>query len=476
MKVTIRTFSSLSQHPDRRWDSEYLCFEPCRNDRLKYIPIGNALASSQYGISIQMNEENIGTKIYRMNEIGNMLCNRNVLKHAELDVDEIDTYRLKDRDVLFNRTNSQAFVGRTGIFRQSTDEDIVFASYLVRITPKPEIITPEYLTAFLNTKHGILDVKRRARISINQSNVNAEELRRVEIPLLSKELQTRITLAFNAAFNAVRSSGTRYHRAQAIVLAELGLADWQPKHQSSFVRNLSEARGAERIDADYFQPKYDDIINSIKRYSGGWYTLGDLVTLRKCIEVGSEQYLDRGVPFIRVSNLSPLEISKEKYISKDLYDSMRQHQPERGEILFSKDATPGIAHYLREQPQEMIVSSGILRLKSKTSKISDEYLTVVLNSIITKEQANRDVGGSVILHWRPDQIANVAVPILPDETQHKIQDLLVESSVLHQQSKHLLECAKRAVELAIEQDEQTAIAWLGSEASTQSQSQSKCHH
>lgn len=59
------------------------------------------------------------------------------------------------------------FVGRTGIFRKFSDEAIVFASYLVRINPDPEIITPECLTAFLNTKYGVLDVKRRARISMS---------------------------------------------------------------------------------------------------------------------------------------------------------------------------------------------------------------------------------------------------------------------------------------------------------------------
>lgn len=33
---------------------------------------------------------------------------------------------------------------------------------------------------------------------------------------------------------------------------------------------------------------------------------------------------------------------------------------------------------------------------------------------------------------------------------------------LSKRAKHLLECAKRAVEVAIEQDEQTAIGWLES--------------
>ncbi len=250
-------------------------------------------------------------------------------------------------------------VGRTGIFRKFSEEDIVFASYLVRINPDPEIITPEYLTAFLNTKYGVLDVKRRTRISINQSNVNPEELKRVEIPLLCHELQTKITLSFDKAFHLIQASEAKYHQAQTLLLSELGLADWQPKPRLTFVKNYSNAQRTERIDAEYFQPKYEEIVHAIKSYN--------------------------------------------------------------------------------------------------------EYLTLVLNSILTKEQVNRDVGGSVILHWRPDQVQGTVIPILPTEKQDQIQQKVTESFNLRKQSKHLLECAKRSVEMAIEQDEQTAIDWLEDE-------------
>ena len=462
MQSKIRKLSGLSLHPDYRWDSEYLSFELHRNKSLNYVPIGDVIYS-QYGISIEMNEDRVGTKIYRMNEISNMMCERNILKYAPISHEEIETYKLKDKDVLFNRTNSQVFVGRTGIFRKFSEEDIVFASYLVRINPDPEIITPEYLTAFLNTKYGVLDVKRRARISINQSNVNPEELKRVEIPLLCHELQTKITLSFDKAFHLIQASEAKYHQAQTLLLSELGLADWQPKPRLTFVKNYSNAQRTERIDAEYFQPKYEEIVHAIKSYADGWDRLGNLVTMKKCVEVGSKEYLNEGIPFVRVSNISPFEITEEKYISEALYAEILQHQPEQGEILFSKDATPGIAHYLREQPPQMIPSGGILRLKSKTYKLNNEYLTLVLNSILTKEQVNRDVGGSVILHWRPDQVQGTVIPILPTEKQDQIQQKVTESFNLRKQSKHLLECAKRAVEMAIEQDEQTAIDWLEDE-------------
>ncbi|TXL11574.1 hypothetical protein BMR04_15990 [Methylococcaceae bacterium HT3] len=85
---------------------------------------------------------------------------------------------------------------------------------------------------------------------------------------------------------------------------------------------------------------------------------------------------------------------------------------------------------------------------------------MVLNSVLTQEQVKRDVGGSIILHWRPEQVKETIIPILPQAQQLQIQQKITESFELRKQSKQLLENAKRAVEIAIEQDESKAIQWL----------------
>ncbi|MCI5218861.1 MAG: restriction endonuclease subunit S [Candidatus Electrothrix sp. LOE2] len=279
----------------------------------------------------------------------------------------------------------------------------------------------------------------------------------------SAHFQAKIEQLVKNALVSRKKSLNIYEEAQILLLSELGLIDWQPKHRLSFVKNYSDTKQAGRLDAEYFQPKYEEIVRAIQNYQGGYDTLGNLLEIRKCVEVGSEAYLDEGIPFVRVSNLSPFEITEEKYISEKLYREIRKHQPKQGEILFSKDATPGIAYYLNAQPKQMIPSGGILRLKIKTEKITGEYLTLVLNSILTKEQIKRDVGGSVILHWRPDQVKEIVIPVLSRVKQSEIQQKVTESFNLRKQSKHLLECAKRTVELAIEQDEQTAMDWLEEE-------------
>jgi len=306
-----------------------------------------------------------------------------------------------------------------------------------------------------------------------QITLSMAELKKFPVPIFSKELQDNIQSIYFESEQLINQSEKCYQQAQTLLLSELGLLDWKPKHHLSFVKNYSDTQQAGRFDAGYYQPKYDEIVVAIKSYAGGWDTLGNLVSVKKCIEVGSGEYSDEGIPFVRVSNLSPFEITEEKYISDKLYSELtpneeigvpfvmsKKHQPKKGEILFSKDATPGIANFLNEEPQKMIPSGGILRLKLKDKRVKPTYLTLVLNSLIVKEQINRDVGGSVILHWRPDQVKQTLIPILDEDEQEQIQKKITESFTLRKQSKHLLECAKKTVEIAIEKSEEEAEIWL----------------
>ena len=374
-------------------------------------------------------------------------------------ISEEDAERLKEntihyKDILITRSGANA--GQCAIYLENSYAISSSHTFIL----KSGNLNPFFLTIFLNSKYGKTLIER-GKYGSSQPEIAPPFLYQIPVPNW-EHLQTEIEKTYLRSKELTELSKKRYAEAQALLLSELGLAHWQPKHTLAFARDYASMQRAERIDADYFQPKYEQIVNAIKSYPGGWNTLENLVTLKKCVEVGSKEYLEIGTPFVRVSNLSPFEITQEKYISEELYAELTEHQPKQGEILLSKDATPGIAYYLRETPEKMIPAGGILRLKSKTDEIGNEYLTLVLNSILTQEQINRDVGGSVILHWRPDQVARTVIPIPHQEKQTEIQQKVIESFNLRKHAKDLLEWAKRAVEIAIEKDEQTAINWLES--------------
>lgn len=437
-----------------------MCFEPYKNANLKYIPIGDALLASQYGLSIEMNEEGNGTKIYRMNEITNMMCDRNLAKYAPIGSKEIEIYKLNDRDVLFNRTNSQAFVGRTGIFKKFSDEDFVFASYLIRIIPNPEIVTPEYLTAFLNTKYGVLDVKRRSRVSINQSNVNAEELKLIEIPLIGQQIQSLITTAFDNAFNLIQASETTYSRAESLLLSSLGLAGWLPEDRLWFVRDYAEVREAERFDADYFQPKYDEIINAVKACPGGWDALGNLANLKAR---NYQPEAGREYKYIELADIGAngeiTGCTAEK--GRDLPTRARRQVSAGDVIVSSIEGSLESVALIHDEYDKALCSTGFHVVRSEA--INPETLLVLLKSAAGQMQIEKGCRGTILTAIGKDELAKIVLPILPQETQGEIRRMAVESFRLRAESGRLLECAKRAVEIAIEENEEAAREWLTKE-------------
>lgn len=107
---------------------------------------------------------------------------------------------------------------------------------------------------------------------------------------------------------------------------------------------------------------------------------------------------------------------------------------------------------------QALCSTGFHVINSKA--FNSETLLVLLKSIIGQLQLKKGCSGTILTAINKDEFGKVILPILAAEKQIQIQQKIIESFNLLQQSKHLLECAKRAVEIAIEQDEQTAIDYL----------------
>lgn len=455
LEIKEKKLYEVLSNKDFRIDSSFYTKEPKKNLDLIYAKIGEHLISSQYGISIEMNTDSVGYPIYRMNEIHDMLCNLDVDKCADITQAEYDRFALKDRDVLFNRTNSFEWVGRTGIYYQNDDIQRTFASYLVRLNPKDSIL-PEYLCAYLNCKYGEWDVKRRARQSINQTNVNPEEVKEIEIPILDIDLQQKIQECFMRANSLRVLSKTIYSEAELILHNGLGVNSVAVTDVNVSQKRFSDFINSGRLDAEYYQPKYDDLFSRLSKFETK--RLGDIVQIRKSIEPGSEAYQNKGIPFIRVSNLSKFGFSDtEIHLSPDEYGDVIR--PKQNTILLSKDGSVGIA-YKVEQDMNVITSGAILHLTITDNEFMPDYLTLVLNSVIVGMQAERDAGGSIIQHWKPSEIENVIIPKLSQEIQQEITNKVKESFALRRESKRLLNLAKTAVETAIEQGENAALRLL----------------
>ncbi len=212
-----------------------------------------------------------------MNEIHDMLCDLDADKYADITQADFNKFALKDGDVLFNRTNSFEWVGRTGVYYQNDDIQRTFASYLVRLNPKDGILS-EYLCAYLSCKYGEWDVKRRARQSINQTNVNPEEVKEIEIPLLDINLQQKKVRrdCFTQANSLRILSQKAYSDAELILHNELGTNAIAVADVNVSQKRFSDFVDSGRLDAEYYQPKYDEIIDQISQSPYGHDKIGNL--------------------------------------------------------------------------------------------------------------------------------------------------------------------------------------------------------
>lgn len=102
--------------------------------------------------------------------------------------EDIEQYSLEKDDLLFNRTNSSEWVGKTAIYKE--EQPAIYAGYLIRV--RPLLISPDYLNTVMNSgyyRDWCYNVKTDA---VNQSNINAQKLSQLMIPIPPVKEQGRI--------------------------------------------------------------------------------------------------------------------------------------------------------------------------------------------------------------------------------------------------------------------------------------------
>ncbi|GHT16955.1 hypothetical protein AGMMS4956_20210 [Bacteroidia bacterium] len=323
---------------------------------------------------------------------------------------------------------------------------------IANITTK-DTLNPFYLSTYLNSRFGKSQTKKLT-ISSVQPNILLTQVKRIKIPVLPLHFQGQVEKMVKNAHSIREQSQQLYRQAEELLLKTIGLSDFKPSQEGKNIKSFKESfLSTGRLDAEYYQPKYEEIIEKIKEQPHE--LLVNLVSITKSIEPGSDFYDEVGVPFVRVADYNKFGMSApDKYLS-DIFcqantELIENLKPKEETILFTKDGSVGNAYMLREDAN-FITSGAVLHLTVKNKKrILPEYLTLVLNSQVVQMQAERDAGGSIILHWRVSEIENVVVPVVDYSIQQQIAGLIEESFALRKESEQLLEEAKGMVEREIE--------------------------
>jgi type I restriction enzyme S subunit len=150
-------------------------------------PFGDFVTKSFYGTSSSTSE----TGRYPVLRMGNMFEGRlafSNLAYLDLDPESFQKIRLLPGDILLNRTNSLALVGKISMFDR--DIECITASYIVTYRVDKLRMNPAFCNLMLNTPQYQAKISALARPSVSQANINPTTFRKelvVFVPSLGEQ-------------------------------------------------------------------------------------------------------------------------------------------------------------------------------------------------------------------------------------------------------------------------------------------------
>jgi len=309
-------------------------------------------------------------------------------------------------------------------------------------------ILPYYLAAYLSSKYGRFQLKRVQMLS-GQGKLELTDIKKISIFVASPKLQAHIGKLYLRAEDKIQESIELYSQAENLLLEELGLKDFKPKYELSYTANLSKAFGVHRVDAEYFQPVYDKLIDCLETKFDA-EKLKYLVSKR---EIKIDPISHQLYKYIEISDIRTDigEITYTERFGSELPPNARI-PISGGELLVSKvRPTRKAIAIVPDNLKNNAICSSAFTVLNATSPLR-EYIFISLRSITGLLQLEQPTTGTEYPTLRDEDVENIRIPILLPETQQKIAFLVQQSHEARNKAKELLEEAKREVEEAIENE------------------------
>lgn len=315
------------------------------------------------------------------------------------------------------------------------------------------------LVAHLIGRYGAI-LKDRLKTNLLVAYIAKDDLYRIPVPSLGTDLTGRIHNLVQASLARRDEILLAQESASSILLGALGLANWAPPEPLAYTARAADVFTSGRFDAQYFMPAKEQVRQSLAALPGQ--------PLSERVDSIRDQWMpDRAPPTMHVRNydvtdaLVPLlDAEKETSLASDI-GSMKKVIKD-GDVAISR-----LRAYLK---QAAVVRTGddipsvgssefiVLRLKGTT--ISPETLMVFLRSTPVQTVLKWCQDGSQHPRFSEGELLSIPVPDAVASVSDEITKVVQEGFTARLRARKMLEAAKRAVEIAIEDGERAAIAYL----------------
>ena len=381
---------------------------------LKYGTSEKSLSVGKIAVLRMGNITNVGTIDY-----SNLVYSSNN--------EDIKLYSLEKDDLLFNRTNSSEWVGKTAIYKK--EQPAIYAGYLIRI--RPILIFSDYLNTVMNSsyyRNWCYNVKTDA---VNQSNINAQKLSQLMIPIPPLKEQERIVVEvakwislIDTIKNSKEDLQTTIKQAKSKILnlAIHGKLVPQDPNDEPAIELLK------RINPD-FTPCDN---GQSRKLPQGWYsvTVNEVCSIIGGVSYNKADIQDTGIRVLRGGNIQGgkvIDCFDDVFIPLSYQNN--DNQVQHGDIIVvastgSQTLIGKTGFADRDIPKTQI--GAFLRIVRSKQKTLSPYIRLIFQTDAYKDYIRNVAKGSNINNVKNAHLQNYQICLPPLEEQQRIVQKIEE--------------------------------------------------
>lgn len=315
-----------------------------------------------------------------------------------------------------------------------------------------EQLRSAFVVAFLNSRYGLALMERQFQGNV-QAHLSLPDGKKLSLPLFSLSLQDAVQNAYLLAHEKLQEARKHTTEAEQTLLRALGLENWQPPEPLTYIRRASDAFAAGRLDADYFAPRVAELLCKLGEAG---LTIGTVAPARhERFVPGKQGEFD----YIEIGNLRADGTADSERLPQNEAPSRATQFVRAGDVLTSSvRPIRRLSALVTQEQNGFVCSSGFVVLQPHD--VPAEVLLTYLRLPPVCELM--DLHTSASLYPAISEADLLALPFHPiaEDVEEEIINAIQSAHEARRQAHALLEAAKRAVEIAIEECEAAALAYL----------------
>lgn len=391
-----------------------------------------------------------GIPYYRGQDIHNFFIEDAIpiyIDEETFNISYMQRSHLKKGDVLLS------IVGTIGEVSLVSKNDKATCNCKLAILRPHDIKKSALIATYLRTKYGFDQINKFKRGAV-QMGYLLEDMNQILIPEFSEDLEQIITKAIESVKLLTDQSNKLYADAENCLLSEIGIDISTIPNDGVAIKSFSESFGnTGRLDAEYYQKKNYNVINMLNA-KGTVKTLCNIYN-KPFTPTGNEYY-----QYIELANIGKSgEIDGVKSILGEELPSRARRLVKKGYVIVSSvEGSLESCAIISNSYDNALCSTGFYVIDS--DNYNSETLLVLLRSQPIQMLLKRGCSGTILTNITKDEFEDIPLPNVSFHTQEIVKEKVSNAYFLREKSKELLKCAQTAVEMAIEQNETIAIAWL----------------